>query len=483
MLKLIDTILQRFQCCFKRKETFSWFVVIVLGMLVRTNLRGVSSIVGCLHLDSCHYESMIYFFRSSAFKLSDIKHQWLSVVQQHIQPVKIDGRSIVIGDHIKVGKEARYMPGVKKLHQDSENVGKEEYIFGHQFGMIGILAEGPTTQCVPLNIELHDGIDEINALNDDESEQTTSETTKETCIVKMIQMAGSYVNATSEKIIFLLDAYFPSAASFNAAEAINQEHPSKLITLIMRAKSNTVAFEKEPPKTEKRGKGRPRIYGEKIVFKNVFKNCLETFTTITINLYGKNETVQYLTMDLIWKPIRRNVRFVLVKTDERMMILMCSDLTLDPKDIILAYSYRFKIEVSFKMLKHVIGSFSYHFWTKALPKLSRFKTKTDLSAIKKPNKKEKILATIRAIEVFTFLSCIAMGILTIVSLKFPTLVWQKFSGWLRTRSSALPSIETVRSVIQQEVSWNFHKLSHHATLSKIQDYQLLEFDVPEKRRA
>ncbi|HVJ50069.1 MAG TPA: hypothetical protein VM640_13225 [Desulfitobacterium sp.] len=104
-----------------------------MGMLVRTNLRGVSSIVGCLHLDSCHYESMIYFFRSSAFKLGDIKHQWLSVIQQHIKPVKIDGRSIVIGDHIKVGKEARYMPGVKKLHQDSENVGKAEYIFGHQF--------------------------------------------------------------------------------------------------------------------------------------------------------------------------------------------------------------------------------------------------------------------------------------------------------------------------------------------------------------
>ena len=29
--------------------------------------------------------------------------------------------------------------------------------------MSGILAEGQTTQCVPLNIELHDGIDEINA--------------------------------------------------------------------------------------------------------------------------------------------------------------------------------------------------------------------------------------------------------------------------------------------------------------------------------
>jgi len=125
MLKLINTILQRFQWCFKRKETFSWFVVIVVGMLARTNLRGVSSIVGCLHLDSCHYESMIYFFRSSAFKLGDIKHQWLSIVQQHIKPVKIDGRSIVIGDHIKVGKEARYMPGVKNYIKTLKMWGKQ----------------------------------------------------------------------------------------------------------------------------------------------------------------------------------------------------------------------------------------------------------------------------------------------------------------------------------------------------------------------
>ena len=102
--------------------------------------------------------------------------------------------------------------------------------------------------------------------------------------------------------------------------------------------------------------------------------------------------------------------------------------TLHPEQIILAYSYQFKIEVSFKILKHVIGSFGYHFWTKALPKLSRLKTKTDLSAIKKLNDKERILATTRAIEVFACLSCIAMGILTIVSLTFPTLVWQKFSG-------------------------------------------------------
>lgn len=245
----------------------------------------------------------------------------------------------------------------------------------------------------------------------------------------------------------------------------------------MRAKSNTVAFEKAPTKSEKQGVGRPRIYGEKIVFKTIFKNALDTFTTINMTIYGKKETVQFRCMDLIWKPIRREVRFVLVKTGDKLMILMSSDLTLDPQKIILSYSYRFKIEVSFKTLKHVIGSFSYHFWTNALPKLSRFKTKTDLSVIKGLDEKERILATTRAIEVFTFLSCIAMGIMTIISLTYPTLVWQKFSGWLRTKSSVLPSVETVRSVLQQELSWNFRNPSQYATLSIIQDYQRLDLEA------
>lgn len=149
MLKLIDQILQPFRICFKREETFSWFVIIVIGIMVRTDVRGVSSIVGCMGLDPSYYETMLHFFRSQAFNLREIKSKWQYIVIKYIRPVVIDDSIILIGDHIKVAKEARHMPGVKKLHQDSENVGKSEYIFGHQFGMVGILAEGKTMQCIP----------------------------------------------------------------------------------------------------------------------------------------------------------------------------------------------------------------------------------------------------------------------------------------------------------------------------------------------
>ena len=87
--------------------------------------------------------------------------------------------------------------------------------------------------------------------------------------------------------------------------------------------------------------------------------------------------MQYLHLDLLWKQTNTIIRFVLVKTGAKTMILMCSDFNINAETIITAYTYRFKIEVSFKYLKHVIGAFHYHFWTKATPKLSKFKTKTE----------------------------------------------------------------------------------------------------------
>ncbi|MFM1842727.1 MAG: hypothetical protein RLZZ490_1464 [Cyanobacteriota bacterium] len=64
-----------------------------------------------------------------------------------------------MGDGIKVGKEGRKMPGVKKLHQESEDVGKPEWIRGHYFSALSQLL-GTEKSCfaVPVVLKIHDGI-------------------------------------------------------------------------------------------------------------------------------------------------------------------------------------------------------------------------------------------------------------------------------------------------------------------------------------
>ena len=65
-------------------------------------------------------------------------------------------------------------------------------------------------------------------------------------------------------------------------------------------------------------------------------------------------------------------------------------------------------------MKQNVGSFAYHFWTKALPELNRFKKKEEQSSLYKvTNKKDqkRILDTIEATEMFMLLSMTAVSIL------------------------------------------------------------------------
>jgi len=126
---------------------------------------------------------------------------------------------------------------------------------------------------------------------------------------------------------------------------------------------------------------------------------------------------------------------------------MCSDLSLSAHDIITAYSYRFKIEVNFKVLKHLMGVFFYHFWTSAWPHIGK-RNESDLCTVNARSGK-LIAQTTNAIEAFVNFGCIATGILQIIAMNFHQTIWKKYLGWLRTVTSIIPSEETVRSVIQE----------------------------------
>ncbi len=130
----------------------------------------------------------------------------------------------------------------------------------------------------------------------------------------------------------------------------------RLVHFMTRAKSNVVGYDDPPPKTC--GKERPEKYGNKVKLIELFEDKLDDFQKGTIEIYGEAKTVLFLCLDLIWKPVGEKVGFVLVIDGKENFILMCSNLALSPQDIITADSYRFKIEVNFKVLKHLIGVFS-----------------------------------------------------------------------------------------------------------------------------
>jgi hypothetical protein len=105
-----------------------------------------------------------------------------------------------------------------------------------------------------------------------------------------------------------------------------------------------------------KGRGRPRKKGEAVKLKKLFDTEKGNFTQAKVWLYGKEETVEYLCRDLLWgMGLLWLTRFVLVKSGDTKLILVCTDTSFTPVQILRLYGYRFKIEVTFRTLKQVLG--------------------------------------------------------------------------------------------------------------------------------
>ena len=245
MLKFINSTLSSFRESFTRASTYKWFVTIVIGMMVRKDDLGVTSLIRALGLKPV-YEALDRFFRSDAWKLQGLEQKWRSIVATAAPLERYKGAAVLPGDGIKVSKEGRRMPGVKRLHQESDNSGKAANIMGQMYGSVGVLAAaGGKTFCIPLACELHDGVKEILSWEEGEKVRQSSHT------VEMISLAHRMTDVFPGAIA-LLDRYFLTVPALKRLDACNAEGGG--LKAIIMAKSNAVAYE-EPRKTGK-GVGR-----------------------------------------------------------------------------------------------------------------------------------------------------------------------------------------------------------------------------------
>ncbi len=191
MLKLLDNILIKFDSVFAYEATFNWFVIVVFGFIIRFDHSGVTSFIRQLYLDPVHYDALPLFFRTASRSIDNLLTHWVSMCVTLFPTIQFNGRLLLIGDGIKISKEAFKMPGVKKLHLHSANSGKGEKIWGCHFGYIGILAGHLKKRfCVPLYGQLHEGVDILRLTEGINSEPTTIVTHMATMALNTAKKTG-----------------------------------------------------------------------------------------------------------------------------------------------------------------------------------------------------------------------------------------------------------------------------------------------------
>jgi hypothetical protein len=99
------------------------------------------------------------FLHCPGLDLNQLTQAWCALVFRiHPGILRINGRVVLVGDGLKVAKAGRKMPGVKKLHQQSESNTKPAYIFGHSCQAIAMLTEAMASVfAVPLVCRIHEG--------------------------------------------------------------------------------------------------------------------------------------------------------------------------------------------------------------------------------------------------------------------------------------------------------------------------------------
>lgn len=182
-----------------RWRTYAWMVVVLLGLSIRSDLAGVTSVVRVLGLPPRAYRRLLHLVHSPALRLDPLTALWTRWCRDALPAFTVGAARVCLADGLKAPKEGRKMPAVKKLHQESPNNSKPPFIFGHSFQCVSLLTRTAAghAAAVPLAARICEGV-------------VWSNRDRRTQLDRLVLLFRSLATALEAAVVLVADAYYAS---------------------------------------------------------------------------------------------------------------------------------------------------------------------------------------------------------------------------------------------------------------------------------
>jgi hypothetical protein len=280
-----------------------------------------------------------------------VAEKMFNIIIEHFQQdIMIHGAVLGCYDTSLIAKSSKKILGIQKWNNHSGNPDAGDYLTGHHWGILGMIAKINMRYITFLiSFRLVTGKLSNCQWKCTPDGQLTPMKIWDVSHAQLFQL-NQWTKQKKLKLRVVEDAYFSNKP--NIQPLIDEG-----IDVITRLRSNGVG-EFDPDPKDQKVRGRKLKHGKEVKVTSLWKT--HEHQTVKVTLYGKEETFEVVVEDLWMLELSKKVRTVVFKgKGGKLISLISTDLSLTATQIIEIYGSRFSVEIAIRDIKQHLGFEEY----------------------------------------------------------------------------------------------------------------------------
>jgi hypothetical protein len=318
--------------------------VLLLGMLFASGRRTVTTWLRAAGV-SDDYQDYYYFLECVGHKSESIASRLLALV---LRSLPLPTRLLLVIDDSPTKRYGPRVEGADVHHNPTPGPADQPFLYGHIWVTISLALRHPAwgPLALPLRAALYVRRQTMPSIP--QQRKWYRFATKLQLAARLVEWVVPLLKKTGKTVWIVIDGGYTKRPFLQRALKTG-------VVVIGRLRKDA-HLRDVPPQVKRRGRGRPRIYGENRI--SLAKRAGQTrgWKTCPCTAYGETVVKKYKTLLATYRPAGGVVRVVLVKEDHGWYAFYSTDPTASVGEIIEAFADRATIEQDFHDVKEVWGS-------------------------------------------------------------------------------------------------------------------------------